>query len=532
MSIMKFELLPNEILIECFEYLDALDIFLSFDRLNNRFYSLIRNIPLYFNFEHANKSIFDHFCRKVLSNPDVKIQIYSLHLSNKYVCDRINTFLSRFSFDKFPQLRSLTLTGVEEDQIEKLKSILPLITQLSFLHLIQPEQSVTNTLIKCPMSKLRALAVTDSHHHLELIDQISSITNLTIPECSLDSLHRILKNVPMVKYLNCQNIHRINYWNSPTGLEDYQCVHLKQLIMIGYRCKFEDFQAFIKHTPNLKSLIISADYERRMIDAYQWEQLIISSLSQLTCFQFKFQISRQEDDDDIHDKFKQFHTAFWQEEHHWSVEYILRDYSAEIYTIPYILNTYTLTNDLIRYSNKLIDQLNTFDNVTDLIIYDQGITKNFPYRFSNVISLTLHPFTHKWNKNDNSLLRKYIESLKMIVNLSNIKHLDISNDHQMEISSVLLEILKEASNSSSIKIAPHILKSLLDDNDLQKYLNKMIRKLSISGYSLYIFSESTRIKQFCNIFSNIVELRWEDCDSKHLSYLQDQLSKLSTIKID
>ncbi|CAF3686690.1 unnamed protein product [Rotaria sordida] len=322
------------------------------------------------------------------------------------------------------------------------------------------------------MSKLRTLAVTDSYQHLEHIDQISSVTNLTIPDCYLDSLRQILKTVPMLKYLNCQNIsQRKKFWN--------------------HSIEFEDLKMFIKHTPNLKSLIISADYEREMIDAYCWEQLIISSLSQLIRFQFKFQISRRKDNDDILDKFKQFYTDFWQEEHCWFVEYILRDYSAEIYTIPYILNTYTLTIDLIRYSNKLVNQFSTFDNVTDLIVDDQGITKNFLYRFSNVISLTLRHLTHKWNKNDDSLLREYIESLKMIVNLSNIKHLDISNDHRMEISLVLLEILKEASNLSSIKIAPHILKSLLDNNDLQKYLNKMIRKLNISGYSQYIFNGQT-----------------------------------------
>ncbi|CAF1452759.1 unnamed protein product, partial [Rotaria sordida] len=438
MSITKFELLPNEILVECFEYLNALDIFHSFDQLNYRFYILIRNIRLYLSFEHV-------------------------------------------------------------------------------------------------MSKLRILSVTDSYQHLELIDQISSITNLTIPKCYLDSLHKILKTVPMLKYLNCQNISECKkFWNHSIEFKDYQCVHLKQLVMIEFRCKFEDFQMLIKHTPNLKSLFISADYEREMINAYRWEKLIISSLSQLTSFQFKFKISYRKDDYNIFDKFKQFYTKFWQEEHHWLVEYILHDYSAVIYTIPYILNTYTLTIDSIRYSNKLVNQFNTFDNVTDLIIDDQVLTKKVShhFRFSKVVSLTLRSSTYMWNKNDNSILREYIESLRTIVNLSNIKHLDISNDHHMEMSFILLEILKEASNLSSLKIAPHILKSLLDNNDLQKYLNKMIRKLNISGYSQYIFSNSNHIEQFCQIFSNIVELTWEDCDSNDLSYLKNRLLKLSMIKIN
>ncbi|CAF3632166.1 unnamed protein product [Rotaria sp. Silwood1] len=144
------------------------------------------------------------------------------------------------------------------------------------------------------------LAMTDSHWHLELIDQVSSITNLTISDGDFDSLQQLLKTIPMLKYLNCQNIsQRKKFWNHPTELENYRRVHLKQLIMIKFRCKFEDFKMFIKHTPNLKSLIISANYERQMIDAYSWEQLITSSLSRLTRFQFTFQISHRKDDHDI-----------------------------------------------------------------------------------------------------------------------------------------------------------------------------------------------------------------------------------------
>ena len=41
------DVLPNELLLECFKYLDGLDIFHSFNELNARFSILIRSIPLY-----------------------------------------------------------------------------------------------------------------------------------------------------------------------------------------------------------------------------------------------------------------------------------------------------------------------------------------------------------------------------------------------------------------------------------------------------------------------------------------------------
>ncbi len=51
--VMKFELLPNEILILCFEYLNAIDILYSFDGLNDRLNRLIRNISLFFGFSKS-----------------------------------------------------------------------------------------------------------------------------------------------------------------------------------------------------------------------------------------------------------------------------------------------------------------------------------------------------------------------------------------------------------------------------------------------------------------------------------------------
>ena len=76
--VIKFEFLPNEILIDCFKYLDAIDIFYSFDQLNYRFYKLIRNLGLKINFQDIRKSTFDRFCIKMLLNPEIKRQVYSL----------------------------------------------------------------------------------------------------------------------------------------------------------------------------------------------------------------------------------------------------------------------------------------------------------------------------------------------------------------------------------------------------------------------------------------------------------------------
>jgi hypothetical protein len=124
---MKFELLPNKILIDCFEYLNALHIFHSFDQLNYRFSTLIRSVPLYVDFQNIHQRIIcNQFSMKLLSGQETKKQIYALHLSNNDTCYSIQSFLSLFSLDEFLHLRSLTLTKVTTDNFKKLKTMLPL----------------------------------------------------------------------------------------------------------------------------------------------------------------------------------------------------------------------------------------------------------------------------------------------------------------------------------------------------------------------------------------------------------------------
>ena len=54
-------------------------------------------------------------------------------------------------------------------------------------------------------------------------------------------------------------------------------------------------------------------------------------------FHFHFTFSLRNEENDILNKFEQFQIDFWHKQHHWYTEY-----SAVIYIIPYLLDTYTL----------------------------------------------------------------------------------------------------------------------------------------------------------------------------------------------
>ena len=64
----KFESLPNEVLIECFEYLNSFDLFSSFTQLNDRCERLAGSIPLHLNFENIDQAMFERFRTIIFSN--------------------------------------------------------------------------------------------------------------------------------------------------------------------------------------------------------------------------------------------------------------------------------------------------------------------------------------------------------------------------------------------------------------------------------------------------------------------------------
>lgn len=609
---MKFELLPNEILLDyLFEYLSGLDIFYAFDGLNYRLNNLIRSIPLHLNFRHANKSKFGQFCRKMLLNLEIKNQIYSLHLSDKEIDFQIESFLSFFSLNEFINLRSLTVTEINNTNAEKMKSMLSLIPQLSYLHLTNQFSHVNITLGDLPMSKLQTLSIISPNYPLNPIHETSLIRNLTISHCFINDLNQLLKHTPMLTYLNIQCLDNEYINNTNISINDSYAVHLKQMIIGDAICKFYNFEIFVKQIPNLKNLTISTTDNRDMIYANKWQQLITVSLPQLSVFKFKFGCSHQYGQYNVVlDQYDQFQTYFWKEQHHCLTEYAGNEHSAFIYTIPYISNKFELTPNTTRYyyyiinncddsddltstkkkiislSDQSVDRtisegvcqyirwrnmananmqilfrnaqslgighnemkkrkrtdtdnsvdywqvahdnkVNIFKNVTNLTLNLEILTKKSQYYFSNVTSLTLIPSKIFGQR---ILTIRHIEYLKTIFNLYNLKHLNIERIYVMESSFVLLEILKQAPQLSSITFIPKAIIQFFYDDQLCKYLDKMIKKIILTDYFEYYIKDPSQIKQFCEIFSNIEYLECKINYPDNLLLLLNHLPKLASVK--
>ncbi|CAF1454997.1 unnamed protein product [Rotaria sordida] len=110
---MDFELLPNEILLDLFDYFDGIDLLRAFYSLNYRFNDLLYNqFRLYrFNFSSISKRDFDMICQQHL--PFITQRVISLSLTGNYdIPEQANFFLSYIPpFNHFIHLQLLSVEG-------------------------------------------------------------------------------------------------------------------------------------------------------------------------------------------------------------------------------------------------------------------------------------------------------------------------------------------------------------------------------------------------------------------------------------
>ncbi|CAF3346471.1 unnamed protein product [Rotaria socialis] len=232
---------------------------------------------------------------------------------------------------------------------------------------------------------------------------------------------------------------------------------------------------------------------------------------------------KNNDDNNIQDKFIRFQNDLWLGKH-WFTEYELSNYSATIYTIPYMFNSYDFQLDTQRYSHQLV---NTFDNAKILTVYHATLKDPCLCYFSNVTSLTILPSEQYFKPR---LGTQDIRSLKKIINFSNLKHIGISVKFRLKEPSILLRLLQDLPQLSSIVISIRALEAFSYDTDLCEYLNKTIKKLDIYKYGFCSFKTHYQLEEFCKTFSNVEELKCNIDRMTDLLFLLKHLSKLTNLK--
>jgi len=520
------DVLPNELLLECFKYLDALDIFHSFDRLNYRFSTLIRSIPLYLDFLKISTEKYYQTCLKLLSDTNIKQQIYSLKLNsnNGY---KMHIIKSELLANGFPRLHSLFLIHFDENALHELKIKFTQLSQLRSFHIIGKNLNNSKTVhINIPIPQLHTLTLPRLPNAELFLHRFSSIRKLRVCTSDILTIHSLLNCVTRLQSLYIDNLNTFERRpNSPTVndfLKIYSLHNLKRLSIQCFKGNFPDIAGIFKRLTCLTVLTLKNYQDSKLFDVNQWECLIRSSLTQLKTFNIflKYSIVNVEEPT-INEVYRQFQSDFWMKEHKWYIECMKSCKASTIYTIPYPYQTYIFMPDSNIDFNPTVDRRNAFI-FTNYVDIDFNLrTYQCPCYFPYVTSLCLGQCC---------LNEEYLGLLRKVINPTNIIALDIADTCQFENSMALTKMLKASPNISTLRISPEKIIALLDDEELCRYLSKMIRILAVMAKR----GSKVELSQLSKIFQTFVNVEKLTCNiTKRLSLqlLLESLPNLSELWI-
>lgn len=389
----SFSSLPVELIHYLFQYLDINTIFFSFRYVCKRFHTIVDKFDRYtLDMRSISKMDFDRICSILCRE-----KIFSIILTNgMHTPYQIPTFLSRFSFDQFPHLRSLSLNQIEENNLFAI-----------LMHLSRcPLQSLT---IDClawgafsyTIRVLLASTIAKSHlEKLDLnityryLDMISwpplpiTLKYLRLERCTFQEYCMILRHNIHLRQLHLNDC--LMYNSDDTMYRPKDLIAPLQLTSLSFGpcfMRMKELLIFLACTPGLQQLklIIWTDSSDSVIDGKKWENFLSEKLPLLKKFQFFF------DDDlghitnetvNIQSYLQSFRTPFWIEDKHWYVtcDYIKSSSIVRLYTLPICNTSFTYHNNTKKISDSTWKDPKVFKhhvrelylNLNELIEFDHS----------------------------------------------------------------------------------------------------------------------------------------------------------------
>jgi hypothetical protein len=374
MSSSSLYTLPVELIYYLFEYLDLPTILFSFRYVCKRFQTIVNSYDRYkLDMRLISKIDFDHICRII--SPD---KVFSITLANDVNTPyQIRTFLSRFSFDQFSQLQSLTLNKIEEGN---LFSVLMYISKCSLTSLSINCSSwdtfsytirvlLSSTIAK---SKLEKLELNISYRDFDMISWPPlpiTLKYLRLERCTFQEYCMILRHTTNLRTLALTECQMYNSDGSIYQLSD--TMSSSKLISLSFGACFmrmKELLIFLSCTPTLNhmKLIIWTDSSDSVINGDQWEEFIQQKLPLLNRFEFFFDNLTYIDQTslDIQSYIHSFQTPFWLEKHRWYVtcDYIKTLSIIRLYSLPICNSSFTYyTNSKKISCSTLITTENQMD---------------------------------------------------------------------------------------------------------------------------------------------------------------------------
>ncbi|CAF0921743.1 unnamed protein product [Adineta ricciae] len=409
---MKFEYLPNEILLDIFEYFHLRDLFQTFHnlnfRLNQLLYESFRSYSL--DLRSISRYDFDIICQQHL--PIILHKITSIHLADNDETPNLpQRFLSQsISVDQFTHLKSLSIHSIQS--IDIIHQIIKQSQQVTHLKIIKcfceyKEIQLINQIWSLPKLTFCHLdnLISKGIYFSELLTPSSTIKYLSIKNiiCDFRSLSYVFQKTPSLQHLSTTIVCTEKFEKIPPPTNP-----LLTKLSLSYDGSIPSLMNLFQHMPLLRSLTISTSY--LLLDGDEWQAILTDCLPQLKYFHFKmsFQFPQNYDTNDAADELlATYQSEFWIKKHQWHVQcdWNASDpfYGAILYTLPYMFHDYHYVNDSCSKStlpNKTTCQ--THIHVKNLQC-EHNIVNHFIYlstKFTNLSHLDLIlPFNNEFLRN-------------------------------------------------------------------------------------------------------------------------------------
>lgn len=407
---MKLEDLPNELLINIFEYLNGTDHLKCLYDLNYRINQIIfYNFPKsYFDFECLSKESFVKICNYI---PSIIDKIVSLNLCGNDETSKLpELFLSNnLNINQFIKLEYLKLDSISS--IKLLYKFLISCQSLEYLSTINISKCKRNKsnedilLIKNIIFNLSKLKTCYFDRYLfngndfrQMKFLSSSIENLYLDniQCDINDIINIFEHMINLRRISL-NFH--GYYNHP----QIEKINLSKMILLkmSYDGTKDILIKFLKNFPNLICLIIKI--EKIYLNGNEWENLLNNYLIKLKIFRFRmdFNLLLNNLNKQIDQLLNSFQNIFWIEQHQcfvrcqWTPSKIQSD--VTLYSLPYLfekiplgkISKSTCFNEKDFSSYNRVNTL-SYDVSTEEFFNDLYISQ---FYFPNLRHLTIHfPF--------------------------------------------------------------------------------------------------------------------------------------------
>jgi hypothetical protein len=479
---MKFEWLPNEIILDIFEYLDAIHLLRGFYDLNSRLNQLLKISfkSYHLDFRSVSKYNFNNVCQQYL--PLIINKIVSLHLSDDDETPNLPTiFLSHhFTLNQFTHLQSLSLCSIRS--LEILNQIILQCHHLTHLRLIQcffnsEENDLINNiwslpkLIDCQIDNIKSKGICFS----KLVNVSSSIKYLSIKNitCDFRYLSYVFQQTPCLRRLSAT----ITCTEKNSKLET--TVPLLTTLTLSFHGSIPTLINLFEQIFNIRYLTLRTSY--LVFNGNEWKNILINYLPNLKQFQFKmdFQLSENNNlEDQVDELLETFQTDYWIKKHQW---FVRCDWNpsgpfnqAILYTLPYAFNDFNFINEFHSKSTCLHEEdYWSYDRI-EILQHESNLSNNFvyiPICFPNISHLEIIlPFNEKFLSN--------------IPSLDHLKSLDVTLLPGDSVYYQLQTLLNRASNLHLLRF------SHLSDFEmiLFKICNTSIRRLDFFTKESMLYS--------------------------------------------